>query len=217
MGLRRRCITMIGKNAIEAQRKRLVHARRNAFRKTIENRRGQTGMDSVAGEQVSAKKRAQSPAIESAVPFGMPGKMNHRETAPNGKFHAVIQPLIDAKRTIPKQPAARRFHGSANFCHSAITITSLIMLPVQSRGCNPRSRAFYQGCHIENMIEMAMGHQNAANRQILPATPRQRAVQGGPTAQKTGIDQIKSVQGPQDIKTHRESPDPQDILSHIAP
>ncbi len=49
---------------------------------TIKNGRGKVNLEKVAGEQIAGKQKIMFFAVESAVAFGMAGKMNNLKASP---------------------------------------------------------------------------------------------------------------------------------------
>lgn len=86
--------------------------------------------------------------------------------------------------------SSRLFQSSANPRQALIGIARLAMRLIQTMGCDPTTRLGCDFRNVMNMIEMPVGDQNTADREMGPAALAQRAMQCTNAAYKTGIDEI---------------------------
>ena len=78
------------------------------------------------------------------------------------------------------------------------------MIRIKSWRRDPRAVAFRYYPNVENVIEVAMGEDDAAYGNVIPASSGQRAVETGDAAGKSRIDKVEGVPVTDDIEANRK-------------
>lgn len=109
---------------------------------------------------------------------------------------------------------ARFFEGVANPRHALIDMPALAVRLVERMDGGPATRGRRDRRDVVNVIEVAVGEQDSADRETGPAAPVERATQGTDAADEAGVDQVEFVAVTQDMKANPGASNLEEIVTH---
>jgi hypothetical protein len=165
-------VRVIGKNSLEITSQDFAETCRNLSGSGVEDSRRKVAELSITGKKIGTEEKAEFSAIIPHVPRGVAGKMDGAQAVPNRDFIAIVKKAIRAERAESQYGFAEAFQQSANLRPALIDRRSRIMRRIQRRSGNPRSMFVGEPGNIENMIEVAVGDEDSANRLMILSRPR---------------------------------------------
>ncbi len=207
-----RRIAMIRSDSFQRQAQSPSDAGGNEFRMAVQDIGRKMGKPAVAGEQVATEQQAAGFTVKAAVAVGVAGEMDDFQSAPNGDGFTVFKAVVNLEPRTAEDDPARFFEHIANPCQTLIGISGLAMRLIQGVDCDPTIRCGGNLGDIEDVIQMSMGEQDAADRELRPPAPIQRAMQQTDSSHETGVDQVKAVSVPQHVKANTGTADLEEIV-----
>ncbi len=159
----------------------------------IQNARRCVRPSKLVCEKITRKKKPSLTLKKTAMPHGVPGKMNHFEAAPDIDHLAAFEPVINLRNPVSKNRSPDPFHRLHDLCPTVIPITTFDVLAIQQRRVNPAARKFLKTRDIEGMIKMPVRQENTLN--VLEPQPAliQHLPNRRHATDEPAIDQVNTV------------------------
>jgi hypothetical protein len=157
----------------------------------------------IAREKVGAKEEPEPFAIEPHVPMGMPWKMDGPQAVPNVDKVTVVEPAVRNERTKVKDWPADALQAAGDPRPAAILRVAGVVVGIETRGGNPSAGLACDVVHVEDVVEVSMGDDNAANRLTVPAAATECPPQKEASADESSVEQIQSRIVSKDIEIER--------------
>lgn len=135
----------------------------------IENLRGDVRAEGGGGEEIAAEEEAVFGGVEAAVAVGVAGQGYDAEAAPDGKLVAIMEELVGAEGGHTEQVSADPFGDASDTAPAGVAGAALEVFEVALRSGDPGFVFAGEGRRIQNMIEVPMREQDAADGQMIPA------------------------------------------------
>lgn len=180
----------------------------------IENLRGDVRAEGGGGEEIAAEEEAVRGGVEAAVAAGVAGQGHDAEAAPDGQLVAIVEEAVGAEGGHAKQAAADPFGDAGDTAPAGVTGSVLEVFEVALRSGDPGVVLAGEGWGIEDVIEVPMREQDAADGQMIPAAGLESCFQGGASSEEAGVDQIQGVTVPQHEELHDKGADDEEIGRH---
>ncbi len=152
--------------------------------------------------------------IKAAVAMRVTRKGHDAESAPYRKLIAIVKELVGTKGWHAKHTATDPFGDAGNAAPAGVTSAILEVLEITLWSGDPRSVLTSERGRVEDMIEVAVREQDAADGQMTPAARVKGLFQSAASAEEAGVDQIQGIAIPQDEELHDEGADDEEIGRH---
>lgn len=180
----------------------------------IENLRGDVRAEGGGGEEITAEEEAVFGGVEAAVAVGVTGKGHDAEAAPDGKLVAIVEELVGAEGRHAEQAAADPFGDAGDAAPAGVAGAVLEVFEVALRSGDPCVVLVGESGCVEDVIEVSVREQDAADGQMIPAVGLESCFQCGASAEEAGVDQVQRVTVPQHEELHDEGADDEEIGRH---
>lgn len=207
-------ITVIWNDSFELEGQSASDTGPNQFGAAIEDRWRRVGYGSIAREQVRAEEKLQIVAIEAGVAIGMPRQMDGGEAMPNGDFRAIVQPTVGLERRVGEESSPCSLEQSTDSGCAAIAKTTFVMGCIKLGRGDPSPRFARKRSHVENVVEVAMRHDDSPDGFAIPASPTQGACKEIASSDEAPIDQVKSCGVAKHVKAQGGRADLKDVIAH---
>ena len=159
----------------------------------IQNARWCVRPSKLVREKITRKKKPSLTVEKTAMPHGVPGKMNHFEAAPDIDHLAAFEPVINLGNPISENRSPNPFHRLHGLGPTAIPITTCDVLAIKKGRIDLTARKFLKTRDIEGMIEMPVRQENTLD--VLEPQPAliQHLPNRGHATDEPAIDQVNTV------------------------
>lgn len=212
--LRRCLIGVAGQNTVQRQFEGPMDALACRDVVLVENFRSDVRAEGGSGEEIAAEEQAVCGGVETAVTVGVAGQGHDAETAPDGKLVTIAEKLVGAKGGHAEQAAADPFGDAGDTAPAGVTGSVLEVFEVALRSGDPGVVFAGEGRCVEDVIEVPMREQDAADGQMIPAAGLEGCFQCVASSEEAGVDQVQRVTVPQDEELHDEGADDEEIGRH---
>jgi hypothetical protein len=165
----------------------------------------------IAGKKVGAEEQSERLTVETHVSVSVPRKMDGTQTVPNVDEVAVVKPAVGNERTKAQNRPANALQTACDPRPAAIVRVASVVVGVETRGGNPGAGLACDDGHVEDVVEMSVGDDNAANGLALPTALAECAPQKNASADESSVEQIQSRCVAKDIVIERWCPDLENI------
>jgi len=140
------------------------------------------------GEEVAAEEEAVRGGVEAAVAVGVAGQGHDAEAAPNRKLVAIVEELVGAEGGHAQQAATDPFGDAGDAAPAGVAGAVLEVFEVALRSGDPGLVFAGEGRCVEDVIEVSVREQDAADGQMIPAVGLEGCFQCGTSSEEAGVD-----------------------------
>ena len=177
----------------------------------VEDVRRKVCNTAIARKQVGGEHESEALAIEAHVSVGVAGKMDCAQTLPYVEEVAVVEPAVGNERMEGENGPTDALQATCDSCPAAIARMTGVVVGIETRGGNPSAALACDGRHVEDVVEMSVGDDNAPNGIALPTASPECALQKESPADKSGIEQIQPGCVTKDVEVERWRSDLENI------
>src|SRR5262249_7759514 len=153
-------------------------------RRGVEDVRRKMGDAAIAGKEIAAEQELEPLAVETHVTISVPGKMHRAQAMPDLDDIAIVQPAIGSEWLERQHRPADALQHTGNTRPAIIRRVAGVVIGIEAGRSDPRPRLAGERGDVQNVIEMAMGDDDAADGFALPTAPDDCAPQ-----QRTSTDE----------------------------
>lgn len=173
------------------------------------------GKDPVTREEVPAEEQAGFLAPVTGVSRGLSGEVDRPEPAPKGKLVAVGDPSVRNEGFEGEDFAPGRLEPRDQPLPPAVVRSSEKVIEVRLWRGDPRSVSSGEPGGVEDVVEMAVGQEDAPDRKILPSPRTQGPAEGLRGAGEAAVDQVEGLTIPQHIKRNAAGGNLEEVVMEI--
>lgn len=177
----------------------------------VENVRREVSKAAIARKQVGGKHELETLAVEAHMPASVTGEMDCPQSLPYVEKVTVVDPAIRNKRAESKNRPPDVFQATCDSCPALIMRMPCKVVSVETRSSDPSASLACNRAHIENVIEVPVSDNNAANGLTLPTALSQRTPQEEPPSDESSVEQIHPRRISKNVEVERWSSDLENI------
>lgn len=184
---------VVGKDSVEIHCQHSEGAYRNEAWLHVEDIRREVRPSSEAGEEVAGKEQAAAWTQEAHVTSGVAGEVNGLETLAAGETKSILDPVIDLELAVAKEGPTSPFEESADAGGASVGVAALEVESIAAGSGDPGTGLGHQSGDVPSMVEVAMGQDDAFDREGLPPAAGKLSAQCRNAKKKAAVDEVEGI------------------------